>query len=113
MLSSSRISEPVIVDNTGPTVMNITTSSRGRRSKIFEIKVRDELSAIGKLEYTIDSNADWTGTVPDDLVYDTTEEDFTIQVQTNKDLSEGDHVLTIRVSDAVGNTTYKTFDVNI
>jgi outer membrane protein assembly factor BamB len=113
MLSGSRISEPVIVDNTGPAVMNITTSSRGRQYKIFEIKVQDELSAISKLEYTIDSNADWTGTVPDDLVYDTTEEDFTIQVETNKDLSEGDHVLTIRVSDAVGNTTYKTFDVNI
>jgi hypothetical protein len=113
MLSGSRISEPVIVDNTGPTVMNITTSSRGRQYKVFEIKVWDELSAIEKLEYTIDSNADWIGTVPDDLVYDTTEENFTIQIETKGDLSEGDHVLTIKVSDAVGNTTYKTFDIDI
>ncbi|MGD2093569.1 MAG: hypothetical protein PVH77_01025 [Phycisphaerales bacterium] len=112
-LSSTRISEPVIVDNTGPIVKNITTSTRGRRYKIFEIKVRDALSAIEKLEYTIDSNADWTGTVPDDLVYDTTEEDFTIRIETKEDLPAGDHVLTVKVSDAVGNTTYKTFDVNI
>jgi len=28
-------------------------------------------------------------------------------------LPKGDHVLTIKVSDAVGNTTYKTFEVNV
>ncbi len=113
-LTSSRISEPVVVDNTGPVVKSITTSTVSNNLyKVFEIKVQDELSAIGKLEYTIDSNADWTGTVPDDLVYDTTDENFTIKIDTKENLPEGDHVLTIKVSDAVGNTTYKTFDINI
>jgi hypothetical protein len=40
--------------------------------------VSDELSAIGKVEYTVDSDANWSGIVPDDLIYDTTSEDFTI-----------------------------------
>ena len=40
--------------------------------------VSDELSAIGRVEYTVDSDANWIGAVPDDLVYDTTSEDFTI-----------------------------------
>jgi len=114
-LTGSRISDPVVVDNTGPVVKDITTSAlkNNGQYRIFEIKVQDELSAIGKLEYTIDSNADWIGTVPDDLVYDTTDENFTIKIDAKKDLPEGDHVLTIKVSDAVGNTTYKTLDVNI
>jgi len=114
-LTGSRISDPVVVDNTGPVVKNITTSAlkNNGQYRIFEIEVQDELSAIGKLEYTIDSNADWIGTVPDDLVYDTTDENFTIKIDAKKDLPKGDHVLTIKVTDAVGNTTYKTFEVNV
>jgi len=114
-LTGSRISDPVVVDNTGPVVKNITTSAlkNNGQYRIFEIEVQDELSAIGKLEYTIDSNADWIGTVPDDLVYDTTDENFTIKIDVKEDLPKGDHVLTIKVTDAVGNTTYKTFEVNV
>ena len=114
-LTGSRISDPVVVDNTGPVVKNITTSTlkNNGQYRIFEIEVQDEFSAIGKLEYTIDSNTDWIGTVPDDLVYDTTDENFTIKIDANEDLPKGDHVLTIKVSDALGNTTYKTLEVNI
>ena len=115
-LLGSRVSEPVVVDNTGPVVTDIDATSapeNGDRYKVFKIEVSDELSAIGRLDYTIDSNTDWISAVPDDLVYDTTDEDFTVRVDKEKKLPRGDHVLTIRVSDAVGNTTYKTFDVSI
>ena len=114
-LSGSRISDPVVIDNTGPVIKNITSSATEENGQYhtFEIEVQDELSAIDKLEYTIDSNDDWIGTVPDDLVYDTLEESFTIKIDTEEDLPTGDHILTIKVSDAVGNTTYRTVDVNI
>ena len=114
-LTGSRISDPVVVDNTGPIVKNITSSALKNNGeyRIFEIKVQDELSAIGKLEYTIDSNDDWIGTVPNDLVYDTLDENFTIKIDTEEDLPKGDHILSIKVSDALGNTTYKTVDVKI
>jgi len=85
----------------------------GGKYRVFNVKVSDKLSAIDKLEYTIDSNTEWISAVPDDMVYDTTDEDFTIRVDRQEKLSKGDHVLTIKVSDAVGNTTYKTFDVRI
>ncbi len=114
-LTGSRISEPIVVDNTGPvaTEMKITTTEQNdRKFMVFETEIMDQLSAIGQLEYTIDSNADWIGTVPDDLVYDTTKEHFTIKINAEKDLPKGDHILTIKVSDAVGNTTYKTYEVN-
>ena len=115
-LTGSRISDPVVVDNTGPVIKNITSSALkdDGQYRIFEIQVHDELSAIGQLEYTIDSNDDWIGTVPDDLVYDTLDENFTIKIDIEEEeLSQGDHILTIKVSDAVGNTTYRTVDVNI
>jgi len=115
-LAGSRISEPVVVDNTGPVVKNmkITSSLKDNgQYRVLGIEIADELSAIGKLEYTIESNARWISTVPDDLVYDTTDENFTIRIDSEEDLPKGDHVITVRVSDADGNTTYKTLEVNV
>jgi len=115
-LTGSRVSEPVVVDNTGPEVrdMKMTSVVKGDAPwRVFEIEVSDELSAIAKLEYTIDGNTDWTSTVPEDSVYDTTDEKFIITIDAKEKLPKGDHVLTIRVSDAAGNTTYKTFEVNV
>jgi hypothetical protein len=115
-LTGRRISEPVVVDNTGPVVKSMKLASSLKddgKYRVLGIEVADELSAIKKLEYTIDSNDDWIGTVPDDLVYDTTEENFTIRINAEEDLPKGDHVITIKVSDSVGNTTYKTLEVNV
>jgi outer membrane protein assembly factor BamB len=115
-LTGSRVSEPVVVDNTGPVVksMKITSPLKDNgQYRVLGIEIADELSAIGKLEYTVDSNARWISTVPDDLVYDTTDENFTIRIDAQEDLPKGDHVITVRVSDADGNTTYKTLEVNV
>jgi len=115
-LTGSRVSEPVVVDNTGPVVHDVKITSAleaGRDYRIFSVKASDELSAISKLEYTIDSNAQWVSTVPDDLVYDTTNENFTIKIDADEDLPKGEHILTIKVTDAVNNATYKTFEVHI
>jgi hypothetical protein len=115
-LTGSRISEPAVVDNTGPVVRDMKMTSVSKDNvlfKVFRIEVSDELSAIGKLEYTVDSNADWISTVPEDSVYDTTSENFTIRIDAKEYLPKGDHVLTVRVSDVIGNTTHKTFEVNV
>jgi hypothetical protein len=129
-LTGSRVSDPVVVDNTGPVVkeMKLTSPLKGDpilqkngkmgtqddgKYRVLRIEVSDELSAIDKLEYTIDSNDNWISTVPDDLVYDTTDENFTIRIDAEKDLPKGDHVITVKVSDADDNTTYKTLEVNV
>jgi len=115
-LTATRISDPVVIDNTGPIIKEIkmtSVSKNGEPHRVLDFKVSDEFSVIGQLEYTIDSNADWIGTVPNDLVYDTTDENFTIEVNAKEKLTKGDHIVTIKVTDAVGNTTYKTLEVNI
>ncbi len=108
-LTGSRISDPVVVDNTGPAIKDSSIKTEDK-TVTLKLKAVDELSAIGKLQYTVDSSADWTGTLPDDLVYDTTEEDFTIVI---KDLKAGEHIISVKVADDVNNTTYKTFNVTV
>lgn len=107
-LTGSRISEPVVVDNTGPVIKEYTLT-KDNEQVALRLKVSDQLSAIGQLDYSVDSNVEWMGTIPDDFVYDTTEEDFTIVIE---GLAAGEHIITVRVKDDVGNTTYKTFEVN-
>ncbi len=107
-LTGSRVSDPVVVDNTGPVIKNYSVEKDGGKVTL-KFAVSDEFSAIGKTDYTVDSNTKWLSAVPDDLVYDTTEEHFTIVIE---DLGRGEHIITIKVADDLGNTTYKTFEVN-
>jgi hypothetical protein len=105
-LAGSRVSDTFTVDNTAPVVKRHKID-RAAKSIRLKMTVSDELSVIGKVEYTIDSDANWLGVVPDDLVYDTTTEDFTIIVE---NLTPGQHVIALRLADDVGNTTYKSYD---
>jgi hypothetical protein len=108
-LRGSRVSETVVVDNTGPVIRDCSVEIAGGRATI-RFKSIDELSAIGQVHYTVDSNNEWVGTIPKDLVYDTTEEDFTVVVE---GLEVGEHVISVRAGDALGNTTYKSFEVKV
>ncbi len=108
-LTGSRVSDAVVVDNTGPVVVKYKLEKAGKKVTI-RFTVSDVLSAIGKVEYTVDSDANWIGIVPDDLIYDTTSEDFTILVEK---LSPAQHIISLKLADAVGNTAYKTYEVNI
>ncbi len=107
-LTATRISDPVVVDNTAPTIKEYFIDKSGK-TVTLRLHVADELSAVGKVEYTVDSSTDWKGTLPGDLVYDTTDENFTITTE----LEPGEHVIALKIADQVGNTTYKTFDVTI
>jgi hypothetical protein len=108
-LTGSRISEPIVVDNTGPAIRKYAIEKTGR-TVVVKLDAADELSVISKLDYTIDSNDEWKGTLPDDLVCDTTEESFAITIE---DLEPGEHVLALRIVDDVGNATFKTFELNL
>ena len=108
-LTGSRITEPVVVDNTGPVIKKYSIES-SEKTVVLKMQISDQLSAIGKVDYTLDSNTEWISAVPDDFVYDTTDEDFTIVIE---QLDAGEHIIAVRVGDDVGNTTYKTFEVTV
>jgi hypothetical protein len=108
-LTDSRISEPVIVDNTPP-VIEKSDIKINKKDATIRLTVADQLSIIGKVSYTIDSSSDWIGCLPDDLVYDSTRENFTILI---KDLKTGEHIIALRISDDADNTMYKSFDIKV
>ena len=76
----------------------------------LQLSVEDAFTIIGKVQYTVDSNDQWLGTLPVDKVYDTRAEDVAIQID---DLEAGTHVVAVSVSDDLDNTRYKTFEVTI
>jgi hypothetical protein len=108
-LSNSRISDPVVIDNTAPAITNVKTKVEGDSVKL-ELTAEDELSIIGKVQYTIDSDASWKSVLPTDGVYDTTKEMFIILVPK---LSKGEHVIAVRVADDLDNAAYKSYVVEI
>jgi len=108
-LTGSRISEPVVVDNTPP-VIKRHSIDKDSKTITLNLQISDEFSAIGQLQYTVDSNDKWIGTLPDDMLYDTTDEDFTIVIDK---LEAGEHIIAVGISDSVGNIIYKTFEVNV
>jgi hypothetical protein len=108
-LTGSRISDIFIVDNTPPTVEDVLLEVQDASMKLRFCAV-DVYSAIGQVQFTFNSKQDWIGLLPDDLVSDTTEEWFTLRMDTMK---PGDYVLALSVSDAPGNTRYQTFDFTI
>lgn len=108
-LTDSRITEPLVVDNTGPVIEKNSITKDGDKITL-KLRVSDKLSVIGEVNYTIDSNAEWRSAVPDDLVYDTTDERFTIKTEK---LQPGEHIISVKISDDVGNVTYKTYEVSM
>jgi len=107
-LVGTRISDPFIVDNTGPEIKDYRLENSRNKPVKLTFRVIDEFSAIGKVQFTIDSNADWKSVMPEDLVYDTTDEKFTVLVDK---LEPGQHIISLKATDDAGNTTYKTFEL--
>jgi hypothetical protein len=108
-MTAHRISDSFVVDNTAPKTKSEDIDINGTTLKL-NLTVEDALSAIGNVSYTINSNADWTSTLPDDMVYDTITEDFTVVLE---DMEKNEHVIALKISDDLGNTMYKTYSIEI
>lgn len=108
-LTGSRVSDTIVVDNTGPTIRKYAIEKNGKAATL-KLQVTDELSVINSMEYTIDSNAEWKNAVPDDSVFDTTDESFTIATD---ELEPGEHIIALKMRDDVDNVTYKTFELSV
>ncbi len=93
--SAQRISPPVLVDHTPPAVR--VARFEGRETVRFEAS--DQASILQHAEYSLDAGP-WTPVYADDGITDSRQESFTIRLA---DLAEGEHLLTLRVSDRAGN----------
>ena len=99
--STEKISDPFDIDNSQPTVTDITTTANDDQTYQITCTVADLASYIQKAVYKIDSDEHWQVIFPDDGIFDSKRE--TLLLHTNS-LPAGEHTITIRVTDAAGNT---------
>ncbi|QNN24482.1 hypothetical protein HED60_20140 [Planctomycetales bacterium ZRK34] len=109
VLSATRRSDPITVDNTPPDLANLRITPAAD-SAAFTVDITDAASPIHELRYAVDSADDWNMALPNDLIYDSTSESVVVKIP---DLAPGRHVLTVRAADAQGNTRYlsQTFEI--
>lgn len=99
--STEKISDPFDIDNSQPTVADITATANEDQTYQISCVAADTSSLIQKAVYKIDSDEHWQVIFPDDGIFDSKSE--TLLLQTDP-LPAGEHTITIRVTDAAGNT---------
>jgi hypothetical protein len=107
--TASRVSDPVIVDNTAPIIGDLKTSTEGAAATI-EMKVVDRTGIITSAAYSVDSSGDWQAVLPSDNIADSPEEAYRFTVPA---LSPGSHQITLRALDRRGNAAFQTVSVTI
>ena len=106
-LTDTRLSRPVVVDNTAPQVdlLNYEQSAGGPVRVIVELSDLD--SVIGSVLYCIDSAEDWRSALPTDGIFDSRSE----RVEFEFSAASGEHLLSVRIADALGNELYRNITV--
>jgi sugar lactone lactonase YvrE len=93
-LSGERVTEPIDIDNTPPTVTPGTINARGAA-----FSATDRASYIVRAEYSI-NGGEWQTIFPDDGIPDSPTENFTVEVPQ----APGEYVVTLRVFDVNRNS---------
>ncbi|MGC9455319.1 MAG: hypothetical protein ACP5HU_10710 [Phycisphaerae bacterium] len=106
---SSRISSPVVVDNTAPVVGELSADVADGVVTV-QGRAADAGSRIGQIHYSVDSASEWTAVLPADGICDSREETFVFELS---DLEAGAHRIAVRVTDVLGNTGYGNLSVSV
>ena len=108
-LSDSRISRPIVVDNTPPEVAELSYQQEGNKLAVGT-RVNDALSVIASVQYSVDSAEKWRLVLPKDGIYDSREEQVAFEVEIEE---TGEHLVAIRYTDGLGNVTYRNLVVEL
>jgi hypothetical protein len=98
-LSGERISEPVDIDNTPPTLRAIGTAQViGERARV-SFEVEDVTGMVKRADVSVDGSV-WSAAFPDDGIADSPRERYTLEVTL---VGTGEHTISLRAFDASGN----------
>jgi len=97
-LYSERISAPFAIDNSPPRV-ELKTRNEGE-SIVVEIELSDRISALKKVQYSLDYGDDEYRIAALDGMYDSRQEKARVAIA---DLTPGEHVIAVQAWDALGN----------
>jgi sugar lactone lactonase YvrE len=99
--STEKVSDPFDIDNSQPSVTEITATVNEDQTYQISCTAADPFSYIQKAVYKIDSDEEWQVIFPDDGIFDSKQENLLLHTNS---LPAGEHTITIRVTDAAGNT---------
>ncbi|MFW5682664.1 MAG: hypothetical protein ACOC1G_06630 [Phycisphaeraceae bacterium] len=108
--STSRLSDPILVDHTPPTIEATATVDDAGNVTIAGT-AEDERAPIASIAHIRNDAEQYVPLLPEDLILDSTSESFEVTLQ---GFDPGPHVVTLRVIDTQGNAAYKalTFTVD-
>jgi hypothetical protein len=107
--TGARVSEPFVIDNTGPTVRELAAKVAGGKVSVSGLTV-DSCSRVASIYYSVDSQTKWVALLPTDGICDSDNERFAFDV---KDLKGGAHRIALRVADMLGNVGFGSVIVHI
>ena len=100
-LEATRVSQPVVVDNTPPTVKDLAAKVNAAAISVSGLAV--DADRIVSIHYALDSQDDWVAVLPDDGIADSPQEKFSFEIKPAK---EGPHRVAVKVEDIFGNVGY-------
>jgi hypothetical protein len=107
--TTSRVSDPVLVDNTPPAIGDLRWQQKGADVEL-KLTAVDRTSVVAAMDYAVDSSRDWQAVLPSDKIFDGPQEDVAFSVG---GLSPGTHQLTLRATDAKGNQAFENVVVTV
>jgi hypothetical protein len=98
-LTGERISEPIDIDNTPPTVSTVGTPQIiGDKARVA-FEVNDSASFLNRAEYSV-NGGEWQTVFADDGISDSPKERYTLEIPLK---TTGEYTIALRVFDANGN----------
>lgn len=107
--TASRVSDPILVDNTPPLLGDLKSTVSGNSATIA-LRAVDRTGTVAQLEYSVDSTSQWQAVLPVDNIADSPEENYQVKVE---GLSAGAHQITLRATDARGNRSFESVTVTV
>ena len=99
-LEASLVSDPFLIDNTPPQILNLAATTSGNRIEV-RWKARDSRSDIDKAEYSV-NGGEWLLIQPVTKLSDSPEEEYHLVIER---AAPGEQVIAVRVSDEYDNQT--------
>ncbi len=107
--TASRVSDPVLVDNTAPAIGDVKAVVDARSASVSS-RIVDRTSTVAGVDFAIDSATDWQAVKAVDNIFDQPEESAVVKLT---DLAPGLHQITLRATDAQGNQAFENVTVRI
>ena len=101
-LTSERVSDRFVVDNTPPAIVQLTAEAAGGAAAVrVRFQASDSASSIARAQYSLDAG-DWTLVFPTGGLSDAPRESYDFQLQK---VAPGEHTITVRVYDQFENVS--------